>query len=132
KRIVGSKEPVHEELAEFPARMARALDDDLNTPAALAHAAAFLKQVNELCDRAGAKGGQVGRDACDAALAGFEALAEVLGIGAGDPEQFRVRVRNRRARTLGIDVAEVERAILDRAEARKAKDFARADRVRDE
>lgn len=132
KRIVAKKEPVPEELSEFPARLRSALDDDLNTPLALAHAAGFLKHVNELCDRAGAKGGQAGQDAHDAARRGFEVLAEVLGIGGDDPEEFRIRVRNRRARSLGINVAEVERALVERTEARRAKDFARADRVRDE
>lgn len=132
KKIVASKQPVPEELAQFPERVARALDDDLNTPVALAHAASFLKHVNELCDRAAAKGGQIGEAAHAAALEGFRVLDEVLGLGGDDPAAFLERVRDRRARARGIELEDVARAIAERAEARQAKDFARADRVRDE
>ena len=108
------------------------MDDDLNTPVALAHAAAFLKHVNELCDQAAGKGGQVSAAAHEAATRGFEVLREVLGLGGDDPAAFLERVRDRRARALGIAIEDVERAIAERAEARQQRDFARADRVRDE
>src|SRR5690606_41385176 len=103
KKIVASERPVPEELAQFPERVARALDDDLNTPVALAHAASFLKHVNELCDRAAAKGGQIGEAAHAAALEGFRVLDEVLGLGGDDPAAFLERVRDRRARAPGTE-----------------------------
>jgi cysteinyl-tRNA synthetase len=132
KRITASRGPVPPELAEFPSRLAAALDDDLNTPVALAHAAAFLKHVNDLCDQATSKGGQVSQAAHAAAEAGFETLREVLGIGGDEPTAFLERVRDRRARLLGVSAEDVERAINERADARRNKDFARADQVRDE
>ncbi len=130
-RIVPSGE-AHADIADFPVRLCRALDDDMNTPVALAHLAAFLKQVNELCDRAAAKKGSVSELALAAAKSGFAALDEVLGLGGEDPRTFLVRVRDRRARALGIGEGEIERFIAERAEARQNKDFARADRIREE
>ncbi len=131
KRITAGGQ-AHVELADFGVRLARALDDDMNTPVALAHVAAFLKQANELCDQASAKKGTVSEAACAAAKAGFEALDQVLGLGGDEPRAFLTRVRDRRARALGIGEGEVERAIEERAAARQNKDFARADQIRDE
>ena len=52
--------------------------------------------------------------------------------GTDDPAAFLGRVRDRRAASRGITPEWVESKIQERAEARGAKDFARADGVRDE
>jgi cysteinyl-tRNA synthetase len=120
------------ELAGFEKGLTAALDDDMNTPVALAHVAAFLKGVNELCDQASAKKGTASEAAVSAARQCFVALDSVLGLGSDDPRAFLTRVRDRRARQLGIEPGDVEHALQARADARKNKDFARADQVRDE
>jgi cysteinyl-tRNA synthetase len=74
----------------------------------------------------------VARGAVEAAEQAFDALATELGLGAQDPEVFLARLRARRARARGIHVDEVEAKIRERSEARNAKDFARADRLREE
>jgi cysteinyl-tRNA synthetase len=131
QRVKDDPAPLPAELAEFPARLAAALDEDLNTPQALAHAAALLKCVNELCDGAQVKKGTFARSALEAAELAFDAMGRSLGIGADEPTRFLTRVRDRRARSLGIDCAEVEASIAQRAEARAQKDFARSDQIRD-
>jgi cysteinyl-tRNA synthetase len=129
--IQAEGEPPAREIVEYAARLKQALDDDLNTPVALAHTAALLKHVNELCDRAQGKRGRLPRAALVAAQQAFEAMSRALGIGAQQPTQFLTRVRNRRARALGIETAAVEAQIAERAEARSNKDFARSDQLRD-
>jgi cysteinyl-tRNA synthetase len=123
---------VAEELAQFPERLGQALDDDLNMPIGLAHLAEFLKQINELAERAKAKQGTVGRNALAAAQRGFAVLERVFGLGGGDGEAILLRVRNRRAARLGIKESEIEAKIAERVQARKARDFARADSLREE
>jgi cysteinyl-tRNA synthetase len=108
---------VDDGLTRFPQRLADALDDDLNMPVGLAHAAEFLKQVNELAERAKGKKATVSSKAVQAAHEGFGVLARVLGLGNGDAEPLLLRVRKRRAERLGL---------------REARDFARADAIRDE
>jgi cysteinyl-tRNA synthetase len=132
KRIQGSSEACASELGEYPARLAAALGDDLNTPVALAHTAGMLKHVNDLCDKAQGKKGRLSKSAYRAALVAFESLTQALGIGGQDPEAFLTSVRDRRAAAFGISDDEVEARILERAEARSAKDFARSDQIRDE
>ena len=109
-----------------------ALDDDLNMPQALAATAEFLRQTNELCDAAQRKKGKVKPEAFEAAKAGFALLKSQLGLGYNDIDEVLGRIRSRRAAARGLTQADVEAKIQERADARAAKDFARADAVRDE
>jgi len=47
-------------------------------------------------------------------------------------EEFFSRTRERRLRVRGLDAALIERKVAERAAARLAKDFARADAIRAE
>jgi cysteinyl-tRNA synthetase len=121
---------VPKEISGFAENIAAALDDDLNTSVCLAHTAELLSAINLLCDQAMAKKGQASAAAVQAARGALETLRAVLGIGTGDAEQFLRRVRDRKAKKLGIDIASVEQQIQARSDARQDKDFARADEIR--
>ncbi len=131
KRVKGDV-PAPPEVSAFVERVSGSLDDDLNTAQALAHVSALLKAVNELVDGALGKKGTISREALNAAEQAFAHVGEVLGLGLDDPEEFLTRVRSRRAAALGIDEQWVQSRIQVRAEARKEKDFSRADAVREE
>ncbi|MGK2284638.1 cysteine--tRNA ligase [Pedomonas sp. V897] len=92
---------------DAPAAVVEALEDDLNTPLALA---ALAKLADE-------------RD-----LAGLKAGAALLGLLQQDAEQWFTGARA----GAGIDAATIEARIAERAAAKKARDFATADRIRDE
>jgi len=132
KRVVDGDGPVPSDIAGFAAALRESLDDDLNMPVALAKLADFLKAVNELCDQAMKKKGKAARRAVEQARAGFRALEAELGIGTESADIILLRIRDRRAEAHGLESAAIERRIADRTEARKSKDFAEADRVRDE
>ena len=90
----------------LPEPVLDALCDDLNTPLAIAH-------MRVLADAA-LTGDRV-------AAAGLRATGDVLGILQQTPEAwFRG----------GTDTAAIESAIAERVAARKARDFARADKIR--
>jgi cysteinyl-tRNA synthetase len=59
-------------------------------------------------------------------------VSSVLGLFEDDPTQWLLRRRERAVKERGIDVADVERLIAERNEARKAKNFERADWLRNE
>ncbi|MBL8685706.1 MAG: cysteine--tRNA ligase [Myxococcales bacterium] len=126
QRAQGAKEPsdAHPIRAIVRAFDA-ALDDDLNTPVALAQVAELYKRANELCD-------QNRKDPVEtrALLEALEHTASVLGIANGDPATFARRVRDRRAKQRNIDVAEIDGLVQERTTARKNKDFARSDAIR--
>ena len=132
KRIVGVDETPAAELTGFRSALREALDDDLNMPVALAKLADFLKAVNELCDRAMKKKGKASEAAVEAARDGFAALERELGLGAEDAAAVLRRIRDRQAEARGLEAAWIEERIAARTAARKSKDFAEADRLRDE
>jgi len=107
-----------------------ALDDDFNAPQVLAVLAEAFGGANALADR---KGKKTPED--KAALAAFardaRELGATLGLFGRRPAEALVTVRDRAAARLGIDKAEVEAQLTARTEARKAKDFARGDAIRD-
>jgi cysteinyl-tRNA synthetase len=107
-----------------------ALDDDFNAPQVLAVLAEAFGGANALADR---KGKKTPED--KAALAAFardaRTLGETLGLFGRRPAEALLAIRDRAAARLGIDRAEVEAQLAERAEARKAKDFARGDAIRD-
>jgi cysteinyl-tRNA synthetase len=103
-------------LREFEA----ALDDDLNTPNALAALFNFVREANAELDRDVG----VANAALDAARAALRRMDDVLGI-----------IALARAEQADVDVdlaAWVEEQIRLRQEARARRDFAAADRIRDE
>ncbi|UJR79436.1 cysteine--tRNA ligase [Sandaracinus amylolyticus] len=130
-RIVATGE-IPEAIARFPQELAGALDDDLNSAIAIATASEMLKQVNELVEQSKRKKGTVARGAIEAAERALAALDTELGIGGQDANAVLLRIRQRRANARGITEAQVEEKIRDRRAARDAKDFARADALRDE
>jgi cysteinyl-tRNA synthetase len=95
-----------------PERMETALCDDLNTPQALA-------ELSQLADQARHSGSSEGK----AALVGGGAL---LGLLQQDPEAWFKRGES------AVDAAHVDDLLEQRRAARSARDFARADAIRDE
>ena len=99
-----------------PGAVLTALHDDLNTPKALA----ALFEIAGRANKAGDK------DAQSAAKGELLAAGSLLGLLQEDPDAW-----------FGLDSvdpderAEIDALIEARAEARKAKDFARADEIRD-
>jgi cysteinyl-tRNA synthetase len=111
--------PAAEEVAaaEPAADFLAALEDDLNTPRAMAALFDIARRVNKAEDEAG-------RRRLAATLA---ASGEVMGLLQQDPEDWFA------AGAGELPDAEAIEALLEqRQAARKARDFAEADRIRDE
>jgi len=108
-----------------------ALDDDFNTAAVLGLLAEAFTAANAAADRKGKKTpadrSGLARFAVDARAVGTE-----LGILQRSPAEALQALRSKAVARRGIDPALVEARIAERAEARRTKDFARSDAVRDE
>ncbi len=116
----------------FMERFDAALDDDFNTAAAVGHTSELLTLANKLLDQPKSAPKDQRRRTLRAILESMEQVGESLGVFAQDPALFLERHRARLCEARGIVPADVERAIEQRNEARKAKDFERADGVRKE
>jgi cysteinyl-tRNA synthetase len=122
---------------EAPERVLEALDKDLNTPVALSVLGDLAKAGNEIVMQAPkmkkdpAKRDAVAGLAAKAVLA-VDAAVRPLGLMQAPSAAYWARTRERRLRLRGLDAAAIDAKIAARADARKAKDFARADALRKE
>ena len=121
--------------AEADRRLCEALDEDLNTPAALAVVAELAKQGNELCDLAQKRRKDarfVGAAAVVAGEAGraLRSALDVIGLCHTDAASYRQRTQARRLAALGVTEEAVDAKVRARDQARVDRDFARADEMR--
>jgi cysteinyl-tRNA synthetase len=114
-QLPGPNEP--EPSAPDPAGVLAALEDDLNTPKAFAELFALARAANASDDP------DRRRELKAEILAG----GQRLGLLQADPETW-LKTTGQSA----LDAAEIERLVDARTEARKARDFAEADRIRDQ
>jgi cysteinyl-tRNA synthetase len=115
----------------FVAAFAEAMDDDFNTALVLGRLFDLSRLFNRLLDRQKDTPG-----AERVSLAGaWETISDalgVLGILVRDPSVYFSEVKGLKIAGTSLASADIERLIADRNAARKAKDFKRADAIRDE
>ncbi len=123
---------VKEALTIFDERFYAAMDDDFNTARAVGVIFETVRAVNRYLD---------GADEHPTSFAGWVVLQfthmqhvadDVLGIFGSDAKDYRSRGIERVSLGRGIDAEWVEGMLKKRREARKSKDFASADAIRDE
>lgn len=108
--------PFSEEAGEAPGSVVLPLEDDLNTPEAFAG-------LHELRDIAG----QMDGDPRVNAITRLRNAGRLLGFFNHDPaEWFQGDAGD------GPSAEDIDALLVERAEARKSKDFARADQIRDD
>ncbi|HNM43330.1 cysteine--tRNA ligase [Plasticicumulans sp.] len=122
-------------LEAWSARLRAVMDDDFNTPGALAVLFELARELNRARSEAPAD--------VDALAATLRALGGVLGLLGGDADDFlkgyltfQISTRTEDVKTsieffVGLSVDEIERLIAERTAARKAKQWAESDRIRD-
>ncbi len=114
------------------AAFTEAMDDDFNTAAALAPVSELFRLANRLLEDPKAAPKAVRKRTLFRLQGELDRLGEVLGLWQQDPAQYLERTRAAEAARRGIDPAWVEARLAERAEARREKDFARSDALRDE
>jgi cysteinyl-tRNA synthetase len=107
----------------FLARFHAAMDDDFNTPEALAVLFELAREINRVRSE----------DAVEAArlAATLRALGQPLGLLQSDPDVYLQSLSPSQG-AAGLSGEEIERLIAVRNAARREKDWARADRIRAE
>ena len=116
----------------FVERFDDALDDDFNTAAALGLTSELLTLANKLLDQPKSVPKDVRRRTLQAVLEAFSHISDRLGVFGQDPDVYLAQRRARLCELRGIDPGRVDQLVDERTAARRAKDFARADAIRDE
>ena len=109
KAEFGTDEALKEKAAEARTKFCTAMDDDLNTPDALAAVFDLVKEINTLSASSS-------KEALQTAAAAFDEITGVLGL-----------LYNRKKDDVPAEVTEL---VEKRAAAKKAKDWATADAIR--
>jgi cysteinyl-tRNA synthetase len=110
----GSSPAIRSTFSDSRGRFEEAMDDDLNTSMALAAMFDLIRAANVALD-----GGELGKDLKPEIEAWFEGIDRRLGIVARPATE-----------TARNDEAEIESLVGARNEARRARDFQRADQIR--
>jgi cysteinyl-tRNA synthetase len=114
---------LHDASARALADFTEAMDDDLNTSVALSAVWALAREINSRLDELGTQ--PITQAEAESALDALDRMDRVLGIiGLATKEQDELV--NEELESW------VEESIVARREARKARDFARADQIREE
>ena len=111
----GQNDELHARTEAAVAAFRESLDDDLNTAEALAAIFEYVRDANSAMDSGGFRGGNAG-GALDL-LRRFDEVFDVLKPSVGANE---------------IPDEDIERLIAERASAKKAREFARADQIREQ
>ncbi|UJS22737.1 cysteine--tRNA ligase [Thiothrix winogradskyi] len=106
---------------DYENRFVAAMDDDFNTPEAIAVLFELASDINRIR--------KTQSDATAASLGALlQRLGNILGLLQDDPESWFQGSSN----ADGLDAASIEALIQQRLDARKAKQWAESDRIRDE
>jgi len=109
----GANEKLLERTQAAARRFAESLDDDLNTAEALAALFEYVRDANTAMDSGGFRAGNI--PSALELLDEFDRIFDVLRPSRGEE---------------GVTDAQVEALIAERAQAKKTRDFARADQIR--
>ena len=114
----------------FAERFHAAVDHDFNTAKGLGCLFELARAVNRFANhkKANKRGGPLVAPALEA----FDLVRDAFGLMAMQTSAFHEEVKTKRLSAFGIDRAQVEQLLADRSDAREAKDWAKADAIRDE
>jgi cysteinyl-tRNA synthetase len=118
-------------LLDFEERFEQAMDDDFNTALAIAHFHDMARVLNRVLHQPG------NNPALDLSLLSlgwdaFHSKGAVLGLFQCEPEAYLEGKKHKRLRKASLEEAEINRLVQEREKARKAKDWKRADQIRDD
>lgn len=117
----GANPEIEAQIAAFPESLRKAMDDDLNTAQALAVLFELVREANTAIDAGAFRQGHVA--AVLGCLEEWNGLFDVLP---------REEERKPAGAEAGLSSQDIERKLQERQEARRSRNFVRADQLRDE
>jgi cysteinyl-tRNA synthetase len=122
---------VYKKIKDLPDKFQEAMDDDFNTPRALGYIFDSVRLINGYLADKGFVASPESLFVLDRAKDCIREVGKVLGLFLEDPDEYFEVDRKREAHKSGLDIEEIERLIGERREARAARDWEKADSIRD-
>ena len=129
-RLEGRERELMDRIEALPQRFAEAMDDDFNTPRALAALFETVRHVNAFLAERKEPLSVESLFVLDEASSALGDVGAVLGLFREDPDAYFRSDLIRQAGKQEIDVAMIEELIAERWQARLAKNWQRADEIR--
>jgi cysteinyl-tRNA synthetase len=120
-------EELENTLSTYKARFEEAMDDDFNTALAIGHMFELVREVNRFLD--GKPSGNKARALVESSLGLLRETGSVLRLFERTPAEWYASIMD--VKQIGLSADDIEALIQKRQEARKQKDWAEADRIRD-
>ncbi len=125
-------EPVTEQIGGMLDAFLSHMRNDFNTCGALGALSKPLAEANSLLTSGRGAGKAARYLSLTRFLADMGQVAEIIGCLGADPASWLLERRDRKASRMALDVRRVDELVTQRREARAAKDWAVADKIRDE
>ncbi len=127
---IGGKEDGQQNLSDLWKRFCKAMDDDFNTAQGIGIVFDAIRSTNRILDE------KIDDKDDKAALCSLRAdmkkIGNILGILTENPQKHFDRKKTSAIESHSIDTTIIEQKIKERKDARKAKDFEKADKIRKE
>jgi cysteinyl-tRNA synthetase len=130
EKLNGAEQELLERCDRMKESFEEAMNDDFNTALAIANIFDLVRSVNRAVAEDGGRSPE-GRALFALVRERLKVVGEVLGVFISEPGSYLARMKARKIADQEISPVEIESLILERAEARKAKDFKRSDEIRD-
>lgn len=130
-RLSKAEKELYEEVKGLSRRFEEAMNEDFNTALALGHVFHAVRTLNRsVADVEGRFTEGLGSVFTEARRT-LRMIGKVLGLWQEPAGEYLARARQKGAGALGIAAEEIERLIEERDQARKEKNWKRADEIRD-
>ncbi|HDQ39804.1 MAG TPA: cysteine--tRNA ligase [Desulfonatronum sp.] len=118
------------ELKDLERDWTKAMEDDLNTAGALGHVFSMVRLANRMLEDKGWRKSVASKTLGVKILENLQCWGQALGLFLDDPQAWLTKLKDIRIRRRGLDKGQVEGLLAAREDARRVKDFQRADTLR--
>jgi len=117
---------------EFEPKWKAAMEDDLNTAKLLGYVFEYIRLLNGYLDKKNFKATFQTTAIAKEFLDNMAKLSKILNIFAEKPAAFLADLKSRVLKDKNLDEAKIQTQIAERLKARQSKDFATADKIRND
>ncbi|MBN2467924.1 MAG: cysteine--tRNA ligase [Deltaproteobacteria bacterium] len=129
-RLDPAGQEVYREVEALLGKFEAAMDEDFNTAISIGHIFHAVRALNKYLPGLTSKCSEPVCALLAYARTVFSRIGDMLGILQVSPADYLEMVRNRRLSELDITLEEIERLVQERNQARRDKDWARSDAIR--
>ncbi|MEE8480797.1 MAG: DALR domain-containing protein, partial [Desulfobacterales bacterium] len=130
KKIGNEKDITGEDSSDYWVRFCEAMDDDFNTAHGIGIIFNAVRDINRLLDKSEEKLSLETKKITMTAQTDIMKMCNILGILTEPPEVYFSKKRSKGLKKESLDPDEIEKMINERTEARKIKDWDKADQIR--